>query len=105
VERLCDAVGILAGGKIVASGTVGQLREREANRQLRVVIPGSDGRWARELGYVRVDSDRDGEVLLQLDDPGRDQDVLSAAMTSGPVSHFGWRQPTLVEIFREAVAA
>ena len=105
VERLCDAVGILAGGKIVASGTVGQLREREANRQLRVVIPGSDGRWARELGYVRVDSDRDGEVLLQLDDPGRDQDVLSAAMASGPVSHFGWRQPTLVEIFRETVAA
>ena len=105
VERLCDAVGILAGGKIVASGTVGQLREREANRQLRVVIAGSDGRWARDLGYVRVDSDRDGEVLLQLDDPGRDQDVLSAAMTSGPVSHFGWRQPTLVEIFREAVAA
>jgi len=105
VERLCDAVGILAGGKIVASGTVGQLREREANRQLRVVIAGSDGRWARELGYVRVDSDRDGEVLLQLDDPGRDQDVLSAAMASGPVSHFGWRQPTLVEIFREAVAA
>jgi ABC-2 type transport system ATP-binding protein len=105
VERLCDAVGILAGGKIVASGTVGQLREREANRQLRVVIPGSDGGWARALAYARVDADRDGEVLLQLDDPSRDQDVLSAAMSAGSVTQFGWRQPTLVEIFREAVAA
>lgn len=105
VERLCDAVGILAGGRIVASGTVDQLREREANRQLRVVVPGSDSRWAHDLNYARVDSDRDGEVILQLDDPGRDQDVLSAAMAAGPVAQFGWRRPTLVQIFREAVAA
>ncbi len=105
VERLCDAVGILAGGKIVASGTVAQLRDLEANRQLRVVIPGSDGQWAHQLGYVTVDADRDGEVLLQLEDPSRDQDVLSAAMAVGSVVHFGWRQPSLVEIFREAVAA
>jgi len=105
VERLCDAVGILAGGKMVASGTVDQLREREADRQLRVVIPGCDGGWARELDFAHVASDRDGEVLLQLDDPSRDQDVLSAAMAAGSVAQFGWRQPTLVEIFREAVAA
>ncbi len=105
VERLCDAVGILAGGKIVASGTVDQLRKREASRQLRVVIPGTDGSWARRLEFARVDSDRHGEVLLRLDDPSRDQDVLCAAMAAGPVAQFGWRQPTLVEIFREAVAA
>ncbi|MGI8653046.1 MAG: ABC transporter ATP-binding protein [Geodermatophilaceae bacterium] len=105
VERLCDAVGILAGGTIVASGTVAQLREREANRQLSVVIPGSDGHWARELGYAHVNSAQDGVVLLQLDDPSRDQDVLSAAMAAGSVAQFGWRQPTLMEIFREAVAA
>lgn len=104
VERLCDAVGILAGGKMVASGTVAQLRDREATRQLRVVIPGSDGQWAHQLRYVTVDADRDGEVLLQLEDPSRDQDVLSAAMAVGSVVHFGWRQPSLVEIFREAVA-
>ncbi len=105
VERLCDAVGILAGGKIVASGTVDQLREREANRQLRVVIPGCDASWARELDFVKVESDRNGEVLLNLEDPSRDQDVLVAAMAAGSVAQFGWRQPTLVEIFREAVAA
>jgi len=105
VERLCDAVGILAGGKIVASGTVDQLRERESKRQLRVVIPGSDGGWARDLDFAKVDSEGNGEVLLQLDDPARDQDVLAAAMAAGQVSQFGWRQPTLVEIFREAVAA
>ena len=83
VERLCDAVGILAGGKIVASGTVDRLREREAKRQLRVVIPGSDGSWARALDFAKVETEANGEVLLQLDDPGRDQDVLAAAMAAG----------------------
>jgi len=105
VERLCDAVGILAGGQIVASGTVDQLRQREADRQLRVVVADSDGNWAHNLDFAKVESDRSGEVLLHLDDPSRDQDVLSAAMAAGRVTQFGWRQPTLVEIFREAVAA
>ncbi|MDQ3733141.1 MAG: ATP-binding cassette domain-containing protein [Actinomycetota bacterium] len=105
VERLCDAVGILAGGRIVASGTVEQLREREADRQLRVVVADSDGSWARGLDFAKVESEREGEVLLHLDDPSRDQKVLTAAMKAGRVTHFGWRQPTLVEIFREVVAA
>ncbi len=105
VERLCDAVGILAGGKLVATGTVAQLREREANRQLKVVIPGSDGRWAADLDFAKLESEREGEVLLVLDDPSRDQDVLAAAMKAGPVAQFGWRQPSLVEIFREVVAS
>jgi ABC-2 type transport system ATP-binding protein len=33
-----------------------------------------------------------------------DQQVLAAALRTGRVSHFAWRQPTLVELFREAVA-
>ena len=105
VERLCDAVGILAGGRIVASGTVDQLREREADRQLRVVVADTDASWARELNFAKVESERDGEVLLHLDEPSRDQEVLAVAMKAGRVTQFGWRQPTLVEIFREVVAA
>jgi ABC-2 type transport system ATP-binding protein len=31
--------------------------------------------------------------------------VLAAAVGTGRVIHFGWQQPTLVELFREAVAA
>jgi ABC-2 type transport system ATP-binding protein len=30
--------------------------------------------------------------------------VLAAALRTGRVSHFAWREPSLVELFREAVA-
>jgi ABC-2 type transport system ATP-binding protein len=53
-------------------------------------------------------SERDGEVLLELGtDPGAadDQAVLAAALRTGRVDHFSWREPTLTELFREVVAA
>ena len=34
-----------------------------------------------------------------------DQAVLAAALRTGRVTHFAWREPTLVELFREVVAA
>jgi ABC-2 type transport system ATP-binding protein len=104
VERLCDSVGILARGRIVASGTVAELREREAGRLLRVVVPDAAPGWAAALPGVRVVSEQAGDTLLELDRGVDDQAVLAAAVRTGRVSHFGWRQPTLVELFREAVA-
>jgi ABC-2 type transport system ATP-binding protein len=104
VERLCDSVGILARGRIVASGTVTELREREAGRLLRVVVPDATAGWAAALPGVRTVSERAGDTLLELDRGVDDQAVLGAALHTGRVSHFAWRQPTLVELFREAAA-
>jgi ABC-2 type transport system ATP-binding protein len=104
VERLCDSVGILARGRIVASGTVAELREREAGRLLRVVVPDAPTGWAASLSGVRVVSERAGDTLLALDHGIDDQQVLAAGLRTGRVAHFAWRQPTLVELFREAVA-
>jgi ABC-2 type transport system ATP-binding protein len=104
VERLCDSVGILARGRIVASGTVAELREREAGRLLRVVVPHAATGWAAPLQGVRVVSEQAGDTLLELAPGVDDQDVLAAALHTGRVVHFAWRQPTLVELFREAVA-
>jgi ABC-2 type transport system ATP-binding protein len=104
VERLCDSVGILARGRIVASGSVEDLRRREAGRVLRVVVPDAGPRWAAELPGVRVVSQQGGDTLLELADGGDDQAVLAAALRTGRVTHFAWREPTLVELFREAVA-
>jgi len=104
VERLCDSVGILARGRIVASGTVSELRAREAGRLLRVVVPDAAPGWAAPLPGVRTVSERAGDTLLELAPGVDDQQVLAAAVRTGRVSHFAWRQPTLVELFREAVA-
>ncbi|MCW2697503.1 MAG: ABC-type multidrug transport system, ATPase component [Modestobacter sp.] len=105
VERLCDAVGILARGRIVASGTVPELRAAGAGRQLRVVVPQAPHGWAAELPGVRVVSEQRGDTVLELLPGTDDQQVLAAALATGPVTHFAWREPTLVELFRGAVTA
>jgi ABC-2 type transport system ATP-binding protein len=105
VERLCDSVGILARGRIVAAGPVPELRRREAGRVLRVVVPDAPHGWAAGLPGVRVVSEQAGDTLLALDPGTDDQAVLAAALRTGRVTHFGWREPTLVELFRDAVAA
>jgi ABC-2 type transport system ATP-binding protein len=105
VERLCDSVGILARGRMVATGTVEELRRQEAGRLLRVVVPDAAPHWAGQLPGVRVVSERNGDTLLELDGGTDDQQVLAAALRTGRVAHFAWREPTLVELFREAVTA
>jgi ABC-2 type transport system ATP-binding protein len=104
VERLCDSVGILARGHMVATGTVEELRRREAGRLLRVVVPDAAPHWAEGLSGVRVVSERAGDTVLELAADADDQVVLAAALRTGRVGHFAWQQPTLVELFREAVA-
>ncbi len=105
VERLCDAVGILARGRIVASGSVPQLKAAGAGRQLRVVVPDAPHGWAARLPGVRVVSEQRGDTLLELAPDLDDQQVLTAALATGRVTHFAWREPTLVELFRGAVSA
>jgi len=105
VERLCDSVGILARGRMVAAGTVEELRRRGMGRVLRVVAPDAAPHWAADLPGVRIVSERAGDTLLELTDGTDDQGVLAEAVRTGRVTHFGWQQPTLVELFREAVAA
>jgi ABC-2 type transport system ATP-binding protein len=105
VERLCDAVGILARGRMVATGTVPELRAAGSGRQLRVVAPQARPGWAAGLPGVRVVSEQRGDTLLEVAPGHDDQQVLAAALATGPVTHFAWREPTLVELFRGAVTA
>ena len=104
VERLCDAVGILARGSMVAAGPVAELRRRESGRLLRVVVPDAPPGWAAVLPGVRVVSEQAGDTLLELGPDADDQAVLAAALRTGRVAHFAWREPSLVELFRAAVA-
>ncbi|MGY1854994.1 ABC transporter ATP-binding protein [Modestobacter sp. SYSU DS0290] len=105
VERLCDAVGILARGSMVATGTVAELRASAQGRQLRVVVPDAPTGWAAGLPGVRVVSESRGDTVLELAHDADDQQVLHAAVATGRVNHFAWREPTLVELFRDAVSS
>lgn len=101
VERLCDSVGIISAGRMVACGSVAELRAAEGRDRLKVVVRGAAPGWAGGLpGEVTVDGDL--QVLLTAD--GDDQAILRRAVEAGKVEYFGRQQPTLTEIFREAVA-
>ncbi|MBG0828352.1 ABC transporter ATP-binding protein [Planomonospora sp. ID67723] len=101
VERLCDSVGIISAGRMVASDTVEALRAREGRRLLKVVVRGAAPDWTTGLsGNIT----KNGDEVLFADANGSDQEILRAATAAGTVEHFGWERPTLTEIFREAVA-
>ncbi|GAB3228838.1 ATP-binding cassette domain-containing protein [Glycomyces halotolerans] len=97
IERLCDSVAIISAGKIIASGTVAELKERET-RRLRVRVDTAADLTDTLPGSVTRDGD---DYLIEDAD---DQAVLQAAMGAGRVAHFAYDQPTITEIFREAVA-
>ncbi|WP_214106508.1 ABC transporter ATP-binding protein [Acrocarpospora catenulata] len=100
VERLCDSIGIISAGRMVASGTVDELRAAEGER-LRVVVREAKPGWADGLpGELTVAGDR--EILVVRG--GDDQAILRAALEAGRVEHFGAERPSITEIFKEAVS-
>jgi ABC-2 type transport system ATP-binding protein len=120
VERLCDRVGIIRGGSIVAEGTVEQLRGRVSRRLLQIALSGAKAGWPDALpGVRRVNQHNAPEhnadavngdganrlVSFDVPDGVDPDDVLDSARRLGRIEHFGWSHPSLSDIFREAVAA
>jgi ABC-2 type transport system ATP-binding protein len=102
VERLCDRVVIVRAGRIVADGTLDELRRRGAKQELEVVVDAADPSWV-PVG-ARVLARTGSAYTLALDDPEADQAVLAAAAAAGRVERFGWRQPSLTELYRAAMS-
>jgi ABC-2 type transport system ATP-binding protein len=102
VERLCDRVVIIQRGRIVAAGTLPELRAAGGRRELEVAVDAPPG-WLNQLRGVQQVVTVDGRLRLHLADPATDQAVLAAASRAGRVEYFGWRQPPLSELYREAV--
>jgi ABC-2 type transport system ATP-binding protein len=103
VERLCEAVAIINKGRLVASGTVAELRSAGRRRHWEVAVAGADPGWAVHLPGARVLDGTDGRVLLELDDGTDEQAILDVARRAGRVTYFGSSQPTLADLFRQAV--
>ncbi|MBW0089508.1 ATP-binding cassette domain-containing protein [Pseudonocardia sp. KRD-184] len=99
VERLCDRIGIIAGGRMVAVGSVAELRERDGAAVFEVLGP-PEG-WAADVpGVVAVEGTR-----VRLAPGADDQQVLKAALAAGPVHEFRRWRPPLTELYRDVVAS
>jgi ABC-2 type transport system ATP-binding protein len=102
VERLCDRVGIIDRGKMVAIGTVAELRTGGRER-VWIDAPGAPAAWDPGIDGARL-MQTDGSRLLFELDPGIDgQALLHAALATGPVLEFGRVEPSLGEIFRTVI--
>jgi ABC-2 type transport system ATP-binding protein len=105
VERICDAVVLIDRGRIMAAGTIDELRASRARRLLRVEVVGGVEGWYDALPGVTLEAEANGEVVLLLDDDVDEQRVLDLARASGDVLHFTRVRPSLAELFREVVSA
>ena len=103
VERICDRVGIIQKGRLIASGPIDELRSR-GPRQLWVDAPAAPAGWADALAGVRPVRADGGRVLVELDESVDDQTVLAAALATGPVHEFRRHIPSLLDVFREAMS-
>lgn len=100
VQRLCDRVGIIVNGSMRTEGTVDELRTR-GPIHFEVLTPTRG--WLPE--WARLVSETPDSVLVEVDSAERDQELLQAALTAGPVHGFGRKVPDLTELFREVVQA
>ncbi len=102
VERLCDRVGIIDDGRMVASGTVMELRAGGHERRW-IDVPAAPSDWEPSLPGVHLSQADGSRRLFELDSGVDDQALLQAALATGPVREFERVEPSLSEIFRTAI--
>jgi ABC-2 type transport system ATP-binding protein len=105
VERLCDAVVLIDRGRVVAAGTIEELRASRTRRLVRVGVSGAPEDWYESVPGVSLDEAANGQVVLALADEVDEQRILDLARSAGDVTHFGAVKPSLAELFREVVQA
>jgi ABC-2 type transport system ATP-binding protein len=108
VERLCEDVAIVNRGRLVASGSVDELRERGRGGvdQLRIRVDGDgDGRWLAGVPGAELAEAGPRGLLVRLGAGAHPDAVLDAARAAGTVTHFSLERPSLADLFRAAVAA
>jgi ABC-2 type transport system ATP-binding protein len=104
VERLCDRIGIIAAGRMVAVGSVEELRARDGATVLDVHGPPTG--WTDGIpGVELVAADDPTHARVRLAPDVDDQDLLRAALAAGPVHEFRRWRPPLTELYRDVVEA
>jgi len=106
VEKLCDRVGIISAGRMVAVGTIGQLRA--TNRPQWVLDGAHPDAWAHLLPDAEIvatspSAKAHRTVVESSSEDG--QELLAAALSVGPVHEFSANRPHLTDLYRHVVTA
>lgn len=102
VQDICEDVAIIDHGRVVATGTLDELRQRSPHRQIELRLEGAP-HWLPQVDGVEVVERHDGTLRLAA---GRDVDpelVLAEAERGAQVVGFSYGPPSLAELFLELV--
>ncbi|WJZ00870.1 putative ABC transporter ATP-binding protein YxlF [Corynebacterium hansenii] len=106
VERLCDRVGIIRDGRMLAEGTVAELRATGPSL-IGVDVPSAPEGWADGVpGVASSRVEAGGRTVVTLADGAPadvDQQLLDLARSHGPVRSFGPVHIPLTELYQEVV--
>jgi ABC-2 type transport system ATP-binding protein len=103
VEQLCESVAIIDHGRLLACGPVDRLRAG-GPRLVRVDVRDATPGWLEALADLELVERADGRAIFKLASPVDSARVLDTARAAGSVTHFAELQPSLAELFREAVS-
>jgi ABC-2 type transport system ATP-binding protein len=103
VERVCDEVVLIDHGKVVARGTIEELRAMRARNLWRVDVPSAADAWWEVVPGVTLFEQDGGAVVLELDGAADPQRLLDLARAEGDVVDFGPVRRSLSELFREVI--
>ncbi len=105
VEKMCDAIALISGGKLVLEGGMREVKSRYPRNRVLMQFEGDDG----FLQHAAVESAKSYNGLAEIKLGGTMPDaqpLLAAALAGGArVSRFEVMEPTLEEIFIETVGA
>jgi len=103
VERLCDRVGIVASGQMVACGSVAALSD-SGSTQFVVHAPDAADGWLDGVPGARVVEVHNGRSVVVVESDVDDQQVLRAALATGPVHEFSRARTSLAQLYRSVVS-
>jgi ABC-2 type transport system ATP-binding protein len=104
-EAMCESVAIVDRGRLVAGGTVRDLKRASGRRIVRIGLNGTAGTgWLDALPGVVVRSSGVDRTELELTDGLEPDAVLAAAFANGStVTHFELDEPSLETLFIDHV--
>ncbi len=109
VERLCDDVTVIGGGRILASGSRESLRAQHSGREFEIELTGAaaDAGWVRDQAGISLNHLDGGYARFEAENDAAAHAVLARAVTGSAdgtqVLRFGKLTPSLAQIFKEVV--
>lgn len=102
VEELCEQLSIIDKGKQIVSGTLRDVKRSYGKQNVRINSDNDLAHLNAIAGVTSVHKSVEG-ALYQVESEQVANDLLTAALKSGPIRHFGIEEPSLQDIFIEKV--